>query len=47
MMTIKPGIFTPQEFAAKYVTVDMDEYVCVVNDPRNPYNKTYTGMYCV
>ena len=38
---------TPQEFAAKYVTLPLDEYVCLVHDPRpdNPPNRTYTVQY--
>lgn len=35
---------TPLEFAEKYITVELDDYVCVVNDPRptSEYGKTYT-----
>lgn len=33
---------TPQQFAARYLTVDVDDYVCLVHDPRNPYGKVYT-----
>jgi bleomycin hydrolase len=38
---------TPLAFVKKYVTLDVDEYVCLVNDPRetSPYNKTYTVGY--
>ncbi len=38
---------TPQEFAAKYVDLPLDEYVCLVNDPRptSPYNRTFTVEY--
>ena len=38
---------TPQEFAARYVTLPIDEYVCLVNDPRpnSPYGHTYTVDY--
>lgn len=38
------GWVTPQEFAAEYVTVPLDEYVCLVNDPRptSPYAHTFT-----
>jgi bleomycin hydrolase len=38
---------TPQEFAAKYVELPLDEYVCLVNDPRptSPYGRTYTVEY--
>ncbi|MFT0847944.1 C1 family peptidase [Actinomycetaceae bacterium L2_0104] len=39
----REGEFTPLEFAAKYVP-DLDEYVCLVNDPRqsSPYNHLFT-----
>lgn len=35
---------TPTAFAAEYVTLNLDEYVCLVNDPRegHEYGKTYT-----
>jgi bleomycin hydrolase len=35
---------TAQEFAARYVTVPLDEYVCIVHDPRaaHPAGRTYT-----
>ncbi len=38
---------TPREFAAKYVDLPLDEYVCLVNDPRptSPYNRTFTVEY--
>lgn len=36
------GTMTPQEFAARYVDLPLDEYVCLVNDPRNAYGQTYT-----
>jgi bleomycin hydrolase len=36
---------TPQQFAARYLTLDLDDYVCLVHDPRNPYGKTYTVDY--
>ncbi|HLT20423.1 MAG TPA: C1 family peptidase [Thermomicrobiales bacterium] len=38
---------TPREFAEKYVTVPIDDYVCLVHDPRpdNPPNRTYTVEY--
>jgi bleomycin hydrolase len=36
---------TPQKFAAKYITVPLDDYVCLVHDPRNPIGKTYTVEY--
>jgi len=38
---------TPQEFAAKYITLPIDEYVCLVHDPRatSPFGKTFTVEY--
>ena len=30
----REGWMTPQEFAARYVDLDLDDYVCVVHDPR-------------
>ncbi len=38
------GTLTPQEFAAKYCTIDLDDYVCLVNDPResSPAGRSFT-----
>ncbi len=35
---------TPQEFAAKYVGLPLEDYVCIVHDPRasSPVGRTYT-----
>ena len=35
---------TPQKFFRKYVTLPLDDYVCLVHDPRktSPYNRTFT-----
>jgi bleomycin hydrolase len=35
---------TPQQFAARYAGLPLDEYVCLVHDPRaeNPVGRTYT-----
>lgn len=43
----REGWFTPLEFAAKFVPEDLDDYVCLVNDPRatSPYNHLYTVQY--
>jgi bleomycin hydrolase len=43
----RDGELTPQEFAAKYVTLPLDEYVCLVNDPRatSPFGRTFTVQY--
>ncbi|MDN5854149.1 MAG: C1 family peptidase [Actinomycetia bacterium] len=40
----RDGEMTPLEFAERYVTIPLDEYVCVVHDPRpsSPYGRTYT-----
>jgi bleomycin hydrolase len=38
----RAGSMTPQEFVAEYVTIDWEDYVCLVHDPRNPYYQTYT-----
>jgi bleomycin hydrolase len=38
---------TPQDFAARFVALPLDDYVCLVHDPRpaNPYGRTYTVQY--
>jgi bleomycin hydrolase len=43
----RAGELTPREFAARYVELPLDEYVCLVHDPRpaNPYGRTYTVQY--
>ena len=43
----RDGEMTPKQFAEKYVTIDLDEYVCLVNDPRetSPMNRTMTIAY--
>ena len=40
-------LMTPQEFAKKYVTLDLDGYVCLVHDPRpsSPFDRTFTVAY--
>ena len=40
----RDGEMTPQEFAEKYVTLPIEDYVCLVNDPRksSPYGSTFT-----
>lgn len=40
----RDGDLTPQEFAEKYVTLSLDEYVCLVHDPResSPVGRTFT-----
>ena len=43
----RDGTLTPQEFAARYITLPIDEYVCLVHDPRetSPYGRTFTVEY--
>lgn len=43
----RDGTMTPPEFAAKYIATPMEEYVCLVHDPRpaNPPGRTYTVQY--
>jgi len=38
---------TPQKFAKKYVTIPLEEYVCLVHDPRetSPAGRTFTVEY--
>ena len=38
---------TPQAFAKKYVTIPLEEYVCLVHDPRktSPTGRTFTVEY--
>jgi bleomycin hydrolase len=38
---------TPQAFAKKYINVPIDDYVCLVNDPRktSPMGATFTVQY--
>ena len=38
----RKGRMTPQQFAAEYVDIEWEDYVCIVNDPRNEYYRTYT-----
>lgn len=40
----RDGEMTPLEFAERYITVPVDEYVCLVHDPReaHPFGRTYT-----
>ncbi|HEX9031352.1 MAG TPA: C1 family peptidase [Streptosporangiaceae bacterium] len=43
----RDGVITPQEFAAKYVDLPLDDYVCLVHDPRpsSPAGRTFTVEY--
>ena len=40
----RDGEMTPQEFAQKYIEIPLDDYVCLVNDPRpsSPLGRTFT-----
>ena len=38
----RKGRMTPQQFAAEYVDIEWEDYVCIVNAPRNEYYRTYT-----
>jgi len=43
----RDGVLTPQEFAARYVELPVDDYVCLVHDPRasSPTGRTFTVQY--
>jgi len=43
----RDGELTPQQFANKYVALNLDEYVCLVHDPRpsSPHGRTFTVAY--
>jgi bleomycin hydrolase len=43
----RDGTLTPQEFGAAYITLPLDEYVCLVHDPRatSPFGRTFTVEY--
>jgi bleomycin hydrolase len=43
----RDGVLTPQEFAAKYVDLPLDDYVCLVHDPRpsSQMGRTFTVEY--
>ena len=43
----RDGELTPQEFAAKYVDLPIDDYACLVHDPRptSPRGRTFTVDY--
>ncbi len=43
----RDGELTPREFADKYVVTPMDDYVCLVHDPRetSPEGRTFTIQY--
>jgi bleomycin hydrolase len=43
----RDGDLTPMEFARKYIVTPMEDYVCVVHDPRqsSPTGRTFTIQY--
>lgn len=43
----RDGVLTPVEFAERYIEVPLDEYACLVNDPRptSRPGRTYTVEY--
>ena len=43
----RDGEMTPAQFAEKYIVTPMDDYVCLVHDPRetSPVGRTYTIQY--
>jgi bleomycin hydrolase len=43
----RDGVMTPQQFAERHLTIPIDDYICLVHDPRpaNPFNRTYTVQY--
>src|SRR5215467_6645595 len=43
----RDGMITPKEFAARYVDLPVDDYVCLVHDPRpsSPVGRTFTVEY--
>jgi len=43
----REGEMTPLEFAEKYIETPMEEYVCIVHDPRtgSPMGRTFTIQY--
>ncbi len=40
----RDGVLTPQDFAAMYITIPFEDYICLVHDPRptSPYGRTFT-----
>ncbi len=40
----RDGEMTPQQFGAKYLPADLDDFICLVHDPRpsSPMNQTFT-----
>tara|TARA_B100001113_G_C21095556_1_gene616416 strand:- start:1048 stop:1752 length:705 start_codon:yes stop_codon:yes gene_type:complete len=38
----REGEMTPQDFVKKFVKEDVEDFICLVHDPRNPTMQTYT-----
>ena len=43
----RDGVLTPRQFAKRYVTLPLEDYVCVVHDPRptSPVGRTFTVAF--
>jgi bleomycin hydrolase len=43
----RDGTLTPQQFVERYVSLPLDDYVCLVHDPRetSPVGRTFTVQY--
>jgi bleomycin hydrolase len=43
----RDGFLSPREFAGRYVSLPLEEYVCLVHDPRpsSPVGRTFTVQY--
>ncbi|MCC7408772.1 MAG: hypothetical protein IT442_11920, partial [Phycisphaeraceae bacterium] len=41
----RDAAMTPQQFAGKYITLPLEEYVCLVHDPRHAYGRPYTVKF--
>ncbi len=43
----RDGELTPKQFAEKYIELPIDEFVCLVNDPRHtsPYGRAFTVQH--
>jgi bleomycin hydrolase len=43
----RDGPMTPTEFAAKYIDLPLEDYICLVHDPRatSPFGRTFTVQH--
>jgi len=39
------GNITPNEFYSKYIALELDDFVSLLNAPNKPFNKLYTSQY--